>query len=103
MKEFNNWFTISFSYLGKDFEHTITLHQLDIDEDTWYYYFDINVRGDYYRVEVFGTYDDDGNVRTSGKCMVDGKETLACFGINITDDDGDVIAYIDDIDIIDTD
>lgn len=102
MKEFNKWFTISFSFMGKDFEHTIAIKNITIDGDTWYYYFDINVSGDTYTAEVYGTYDDDGNIRTSGECYVDGNEVASAFGINVTED-GDVIDYIDDIDIIDAD
>ena len=102
MKEFNKWFTISFSFMGKDFEHTIAIKNLIIDGDTWLYYFDINVDGDTYTVELYGTYDDDRNIRTSGECYVDGYLTTAAFGINVSED-GDVIAYVDDIDIIDSD
>lgn len=102
MKEFNKWFTISFSFMGKDFEHTIATKKIVVDGDTWFYYFDINVNGDTYTAEVWGTYDDDGNFRTSGECYVDGKEVCPCFGINITED-GDVIDQIDDVEIIDAD
>ena len=49
-----------------------------------------------------GRADDDGNIRTSGECYVDGNEVASAFGINVTED-GDVIDYIDDIDIIDAD
>ena len=31
MKEFNKWFTISFSFMGKDFEHTIAIKNVTID------------------------------------------------------------------------
>lgn len=103
MKEFNSYFTIYFSFMGKDIEHTISINQLEIDEDTWYYYFKVNVKGETFTIEVYGTYDDDGNVRTSGECKVWGHNTLASFGINVTDTDGDVIDYIDDIDVIDND
>ena len=72
MKEFNKWFTISFSFMGKDFERTISIKNVIIDGDTWFYYFDINVNGDTYTAEMYGTYDDDSNIRTSGKCYVDG-------------------------------
>lgn len=102
MKEFNKWFTISFSFMGKDFEHTIAINKVEVEDETWYYYFDLNVNGDAYTAEVFGTYDDDGNVRTSGECYVDGVKCISAFGINITED-GDVIDYVDDIDIIDAD
>ena len=102
MKEFNKWFTISFSFMGKDLEHTIAIKNITIDGDTWLYYFDINVSGDIYTVEVYGTYDDDGNIRTSGECYVDGNGVAPAFGINVLDD-VDVIDYIDDIDIIDAD
>ena len=103
MKEFNSWFTISFNYCGKDIEHTISLNQLDIDEDTWFYYFKVNIKGEEYTMEVWGTYDDNKNVRTSGECLVDGHKVSACFGINVSDVTGDIIDYIDDIDIIDCD
>ena len=102
-KEFNTWFIISFFYCGKCFERTIHLSSVKIDGDTWFYNDTINVRGDEYKIEVWGTYDDYGNVRTSGSCLVDGNEIPAGFGINVMDEDGDVIAYIDDIDIIDCD
>lgn len=103
MKEFNKWFKISFSFRGTDFEHTIHLNQIEVDECTWFYYFDINIKEDTYRVEVFGTYDDNGNVRTTGDCVVDGREVVPVFGINILDDFDDVVDVIDDIDIIDAD
>lgn len=102
MKEFNKWFTISFSFMGKDFERTISIKNVIIDGDTWFYYFDINVNGDTYTAEMYGTYDDDSNIRTSGKCYVDGNEVASAFGINIIEDDN-VIYYIDNIDIIDAD
>ena len=34
MKEFNKWFTISFSFMGKDFEHTIAINKAEVDDDT---------------------------------------------------------------------
>lgn len=74
MKEFNKWFTISFSFMGKDFEHTIAIKNVTID----------------------------GNIRTSGECYVDGNGVAPAFGINVIED-ADVIDYIDDIDIIDAD
>ena len=100
MKEFNTWFTISFSFMGKDFERTIAIKNVIIDGDTWFYYFEINVAGDTYVAEVWGTYDDEGNVRTTGDCLVGGDHLAAAFGINISLD-GDVVGQIDDIDIID--
>lgn len=105
MKEFNKWFKISFSFRGYDFEHTIHLNQVDVDEydSIWADYFNINVKEDTYRVEVFGTYDDDGNVRTTGTCLVNGEEKVSSFGINILDDYDDIIDIVDDIDIIDAD
>ena len=75
MKEFNKWFTISFSFMGKDFERTISIKNITIDGDTWYYYFDINVSGDTYTAEVYGTYDDDGNIRNAARLQpVDGRQ-----------------------------
>ena len=102
MKEFNKWFTISFSFMGKDFERTISIKNITIDGDTWFYYFDINVRGDAYTAKVYGTYDDDGNIRTTGECYVDGNEVAPAFGIKITEN-GDVIDDINYIEIIDAD
>ena len=102
MKEFNKWFTISFSFMGKDFEHTIAIKNVTIDGNIWYYHFDIIVSGNIYTAEVYGTYDDDGNIRTSGECCVDGNGVAPAFGINVSED-ADVIDYIDDIDIIDAD
>ena len=55
MKEFNSYFTIYFSFMGKDIEHTISINQLEIDEDTWYYYFKVNVKGETFTIEVYGT------------------------------------------------
>lgn len=100
MKEFNKWFEISFNYKGKDFERTIPISKVEViaEEDIWYYYFDINVNGECYTVEVYGTYD--GDVRTSGE---DKYGNSVAFGINILDEENNVQAYIDDIDIIDCD
>ena len=102
MKEFNKWFTISFSFMGKDFEHTIAIKNVTIDGNIWYYHFDIIVSVDIYTAEVYGTYADDGNIRTSGECYVDGNGVAPAFGINVIED-ADVSDYIDDIDIIDAD
>ena len=88
--------------MGKDFERTISIKNITIDGDTWFYYFDINVHGDAYTAEVYGTYDDDGNIRTTGECYVDGNEVAPAFGIKITEN-GDVIDDIDYIEIIDAD
>ena len=102
MKEFNKWFTISFSCMGKDFERTISIKSISLYGDTVSYYFEINIRGDAYTAEVYGTYDDDGNIRTTGECYVDGNEVAPAFGIKITEN-GDVIDDIDYIEIIDAD
>ena len=88
--------------MGKDFEHTIAIKNVTIDGNIWYYHFDINVHGDAYTAEVYGTYDDDGNIRTTGECYVDGNEVAPAFGIKITEN-GDVIDDIDYIEIIDAD
>ena len=106
MKEFSTWFTIAFSFMGKSFERTISIKKAKehVENNIWYYYTDINVRGDVYDVEVFGTYDDDGNVRTSGVCYVNGKEVCPAFGITIYNEGtDDIVGTIDDVDIIDND
>lgn len=106
MKEFNTWFTISFSFMGKSFERTISIKKAkeNVENNIWYYYTDINVRGDVYDVEVFGTYDDDGNIRTSGECYVNGKEVCPAFGITIYNEGtDDIVGTIDDVDVIDND
>ena len=82
------------------FEKTISLNQLTIDGDTWFYNTKITIRDETYGVEVWGAVDDDGDVRTSGRCVVDGNEwEAAAFGINIFED-GNLVDQIDDIDII---
>lgn len=108
MKEFNTWFTISFSFMGKTFERCISVAAIhkpaDNDERReWDYMDDINVGEDNYDVVVYGTYDDDGNIRTSGECYVNGEKVAPCFGIEVYDNNDDVVAEIDDIDIIDND
>ena len=107
MKEFNSWFTIAFSFKGNDFEKTINIKSLDIpitENDTreWRYYTDINVGGESYDVVVYGTYDDDGNIRTSGECYVNGEEVCPAFGIEVYDSNDNEFD-ISDIDIIDGD
>lgn len=104
MKEFNKWFTISFSYKGKDIEHTISLNKVITEPNYWLYRFDDVVKGDVYHFEVYGTLDDKGNVRTSGDCLVNGETMSAVFGINVDDGiDKDNYDEISDIDIIDCD
>ena len=110
MKEFNTWFTISFSFMGKSFERTISIKKAkeNVENNIWYYYTDINVRGDVYDVEVFGTYDDDGNIRTTDECYVNGKEVCPAFGITIYNEgclgsDEDIVGTIDDVEVIDND
>ena len=108
MKEFNNWFTISFSFMGKTFERTISIKKIHTPDDNdkfreWDYMTDINIGEDNYDIVVYGTYDDDGNIRTSGVCYVDGQEVVPTFGIEVLDNNDDLVAFIDDIDIIDGD
>lgn len=103
MKEFNHWFTICFSYRGKDIEKTISLKQIEIWNYCWYYTFSDIIKDEKVIFEVFGTYDDDKNIRTSGECYINGVETLSAFGIDVLNEDDDRIAVIADIDIIDSD
>lgn len=106
MKEFNSWFTISFSYLGKDIEQTISLSQIErinVRYDIWVYRFDVPIKDDIVTIEVYGTIDDDDNIRTSGPSIINGVEMPSVFGINVLDEYNEVIDEIDDIDIIDCD
>ena len=107
MKEFNKWFKIAFSFMGKDFEESISLKQVhkpaaDDERREWDYMFTINVGDDTYDVVVYGTYDDNGDIRTSGECYVNGDEVAPCFGIEVYDSEDELVAEISDIDIIDS-
>ena len=85
---------------------TISLSQIErinvSDYDIWVYRFDVPIKEDIVTIEVYGTIDDD-NIRTSGPSVINGVEMSSVFGINVPDEDDEVIDEIDDIDIIDCD
>lgn len=85
---------------------TISLSQIErinvSDYDIWVYRFDVPIKEDIVTIEVYGTIDDD-NIRTSGPSVINGVEMSSVFGINVLDEDDEVIDEIDDIDIIDCD
>ena len=106
MKEFNSWFEISFEWRGKIVTKIIHLNELQRYEEDhqWEYSFVENVKGEDITFLLVGAIDDEGFVRTSGECYIDGEETSPWFFIDqIADEDGVIDERISDIDIIDCD
>ena len=96
-REFKNNFTIQFNYKGVT--HIFTLYLSEIDKDYENNSWSEFIHGSNIVFEVFGTLDDLGLIRTSGRCIAGGKETFPAFGINVAEN-GEVVDTIDDIDII---
>lgn len=103
VREFKESFTIQFNYKGVTHIFTVYLSEIDKDYDnnTWAKFFR-PLFSENLIFEVFGTLDDLGLVRTTGRCIAGGKETIPAFGINVAEN-GEVVDTIDDIDIIEAD
>ena len=100
--EFTSDFRIRFRHKGLEITRKISLNKIVIDIDTWFYYFDIPKLGAHF--EVWGSVDEDGNVRTSGPVDSDGH--CAAFAVNVYDldsvkeRDGQMLEQIDDVDVL---
>ena len=105
MKEFNTWFEISFEWRGKFIKKIIHLAEIQGDEEKheWKYIFYENVKGENITFVIEGAIDDEGYIRTSGECYIDGEEIAPWFLIKVMTDEEGVIDEISDIDIIDAD
>ena len=109
-KEMNNWFIIGFYLYGEYIKHQIDLHSEMFKKGRplghWHYYFWVKD----HLIDIFGSVDVDGNVRTSGDIGDDGIPGSA-FGIDVYDDpDHDTSGLssaptdmIDDIDFLECD
>ena len=84
-REMNNWFIIGFYLYGEYIKHQIDLRSLMFKKGRalghWHYYFWVKD----HLIDVFGSVDVDGNVRTSGDIGDDGILGSA-FGIDVYDD-----------------
>ena len=106
MKECKNWFRIAFELEGKRIEQQVDLNSKMFTKGTpyehWHFYFWVKDM----LIDLFGSVDEDGDVRTSG-ALNDGK--CSAFGIDVYDDPEHnmnrrtLLTSIDDIDWLESD
>lgn len=101
VKEFENDFTIAFSYAGKEYRAFVPLSKILRNGKWWRYQFPLNESR---TAVLFGTIDGDKNIRTTGPCVTrEGAVQPATFGIEIYHLRSNKVEYIDDVDIVATD
>ena len=108
MKECKNWFRIAFELEGKRIEQQVDINSkmFTMGKPLGHWFFSFWVKD--LLIDVFGSVDSDGNVRTSGDI---GDGQCSAFGIDVYDDPehtmnrnrNSCLYNIDDIDFLESD